>query len=46
MPSWKKYVEENHVEDVFLRGAGMRPFLDEQVDVMRGVLRQAGVSPR
>jgi putative tricarboxylic transport membrane protein len=42
--SWKKYVEENQVEDVFLRGAEMTPFLDEQVDVMRKVLREAGVA--
>ena len=43
-PSWKKYLEENHVEDVFLRGEAMTPFLDEQIGVMRGVLRQAGVA--
>ncbi|HUP97841.1 MAG TPA: tripartite tricarboxylate transporter substrate binding protein [Usitatibacter sp.] len=42
--SWKKYVEENHVEDVFIRGTEMAPFLDDQVSVMRGVLRQAGVT--
>jgi tripartite-type tricarboxylate transporter receptor subunit TctC len=42
--SWKKYVEENYVEDVFLRGAQMQPFLDEQVDVMRRVLREAGIA--
>ena len=42
-PSWKKYVEENHVEDVFLRGAELSPFLEEQVGVMRSVLREAGV---
>ncbi|MBC8021845.1 MAG: tripartite tricarboxylate transporter substrate binding protein [Burkholderiales bacterium] len=42
--SWKKYVAENYVEDVFLRGAQMGPFLDEQVDVMRRVLREAGVA--
>ena len=42
--SWKKYVEENHVEDVFLRGAELAPFLDEQVGVMRRVLREAGVA--
>ena len=43
-PGWKKYLEENHVEDVFLRGGEMAPFLDEQVDLMRRVLRQAGVA--
>lgn len=42
--SWKKYVEENHVEDVFLRGAEMTPFFDEQVEAMRRTLREAGVA--
>ena len=32
------------VEDVFLRSAEMAPFLDEQIDVMRRMLREAGVS--
>jgi len=41
--SWKKYIEENQVEDVFLRGAEMAPFLDEQIDLMRRMLRAAGV---
>jgi tripartite-type tricarboxylate transporter receptor subunit TctC len=43
-PSWKKYVAENYVEDVFLRGAPITPFLDEQTTVMRGVLREAGIA--
>jgi putative tricarboxylic transport membrane protein len=43
-PSWKKYIEENQVEDVFMRGAEMPPFFDEQIDVMRRVLREAGVA--
>ena len=42
--SWKKYVEENHVVDVFLRGAEMTPFFDEQIDAMRRTLREAGVA--
>lgn len=41
--SWKKYVAENQVEDVFLRGAHLTPFFDEQIDVMRRMLREAGV---
>ena len=41
--SWKKYVEENQVEDVFLRSSGVGPFLDEQTALMRKVLQQAGV---
>jgi putative tricarboxylic transport membrane protein len=43
-PSWKRYVEENQVEDVFLRGAEVTPFFEEQIDVMRRMLREAGVA--
>jgi putative tricarboxylic transport membrane protein len=42
--SWKKYVVDNQVEDVFLRGAEMPPFFDEQIDAMRRTLREAGVA--
>jgi putative tricarboxylic transport membrane protein len=41
--SWKKYLEENQVENVFVRGGELGPFLDEQTQLMRTVLRQAGV---
>jgi len=41
--SWKKYLEENQVEDVFLKGDALAPFFDEQIELMRSVLRQAGV---
>jgi len=41
--SWKKYLEENQVEDVFLKGADLAPFFDEQIELMRSVLQQAGV---
>ena len=41
-PSWKKYVEENQVEDVFLKSGGLAPFLEEQTVLMRKVLQQAG----
>jgi len=41
--SWKKYVEENQVEDVFLKSAGVGPFLEGQTVLMRKVLQQAGV---
>jgi len=43
-PSWKKYVEENHVEEVFLRGAELTPFFDEQIESMRKTLSEAGVA--
>jgi len=42
--SWRAYVAENHVEDVFLRGAEMPAFLDEQIELMRKMLRAAGAS--
>lgn len=41
--SWKEYLEENQVEDVFLKGAALGPFFDEQIALMRSVLQQAGV---
>lgn len=42
-PSWKRYLEENQVEDVFLSGTELTPFFDQQIQLMRSVLRQAGV---
>ncbi len=42
--SWKKYLQENHVEDVFLRGAALTPWFDEQIDATRNTLRTAGVT--
>ena len=42
--SWKKYVEDNQVEDVFLRGPDLVPYFDEQIDAMRRTLREAGVA--
>jgi len=41
--SWRRYLEENQVEDVFLKGEALRPFFDEQITLMRSVLQQAGV---
>lgn len=43
-PSWKKYVEENQVQDVFLLGGALGPFFDEQIGAMRQTLREAGVA--
>jgi putative tricarboxylic transport membrane protein len=42
--SWRAYVEENQVEDVFLRGREMPAFLDEQIVLMRKMLRAARAS--
>ena len=41
--SWKKYVEENQVQDVFLKSREVAPFLVEQDQLMRSVLQAAGV---
>lgn len=41
--SWKKYVADNQVEDVFIKSAELGPFFDEQTKLMRSVLQQAGV---
>jgi putative tricarboxylic transport membrane protein len=41
--SWRSYVAENQVEDVFLRGPELAPFLEEQTELMRRVLREARV---
>lgn len=41
--SWKKYLADNQVEDVFLKSADLGPFFDEQTELMRRVLQQAGV---
>ncbi|MEA3193700.1 MAG: putative tricarboxylic transport rane protein [Betaproteobacteria bacterium] len=39
--SWHAYVEENQVEDVFLRGGEMPAFLEQQIELMRRMLRAA-----
>jgi len=36
-------VADNQVEDVFLRGAALAPYIEEQTTLMRRVLREAGV---
>jgi len=43
-PSWRQYLEENQVEDVFLAGKELGPFFDEQTVLMRRVLQLAGVA--
>lgn len=40
-PSWRKYVAENQVQDVFLRGPALAPYLEEQTALMRRMLREA-----
>jgi putative tricarboxylic transport membrane protein len=41
--SWRKYVAENQVQDVLLRGPELAPYLEEQTGLMQKVLREAGV---
>jgi len=41
--SWRKYLEENQVEDIFARGAELEPYLKSQTVLMRRMLREAGV---
>ena len=41
---WRKYLRENQVEDVFLKGREMGPFFDQQIALMRTVLRAAAVA--
>lgn len=41
--AWRGYLAENQVEDVFLAGPELRPFLEQQITLMRTVLRAAGV---
>jgi putative tricarboxylic transport membrane protein len=42
--SWKKYLADNQVEDVFVKGGELGPFLDDQIVLMRSVLKEAGVN--
>lgn len=42
--SWRKYLVDNQVEDVFLKGRELGPFFDQQIALMRDVLKAAGVA--
>jgi putative tricarboxylic transport membrane protein len=42
-PSWRKYVAENQVQDVFLRGPELAPYLEQQTGLMQKLLREARV---
>jgi putative tricarboxylic transport membrane protein len=41
-PSWKRYLEENQVEDVFLKGGDLAPFFDEQIHSIDALRASAG----
>lgn len=40
---WKKYVEENQQETSYLKSRELADFLDEQTNLLRGILKEAGV---
>jgi putative tricarboxylic transport membrane protein len=42
-PSWQKFVEDNQLEDAFLKSKESREFLTNYEEQLRGVLQQAGV---
>ncbi len=43
-PGWRKYLADNQVEDVFLTGRELGRSFDQQIALMRTVLKAAGVS--
>ena len=43
-PSWQKYLADNQVEDVFMKSRDLGPVFDQQIALMRTVLRAAGVA--
>ena len=43
-PSWRKYLLDNQVEDIYANGAQLEPYLKDQVALMRRMLREAGVA--
>jgi len=42
-PAWKKYLEDNVLEDGFQRSAEQSKFFDEYAETMRGVMREGGI---
>jgi putative tricarboxylic transport membrane protein len=42
-PSWRKYLEDNLFVDGFQRSAELNKFIDEYMEVTRGILREGGV---
>jgi len=41
--TWKSYVEQNGLQQVFMKGPDLASFLDQQVALLRSVLREAGM---
>ena len=41
--SWKKYVAENQLEDAYLRSRELGDFWKKQSDLLRTLLKEAGV---
>jgi len=42
-PTWKKYLEDNVLEDGFQRSADQSKFFDEYADTMRAIFRDGGI---
>jgi putative tricarboxylic transport membrane protein len=42
-PSWRKYLEDNVLEDGFQRSAEQSKFFDEYADAMRAIFRDGGI---
>lgn len=42
-PTWKKYLEDNVLEDGFQRSAEQSKFFDEYADTMRAIFRDGGI---
>ena len=42
--TWKQYVEQNELENTFLKGPDLARFLDGQITLLRSVLREAGMN--
>jgi putative tricarboxylic transport membrane protein len=42
-PRWKKYLVDNLMEDGFLKSQELANFWDEQIKLLRNVLKEAGV---
>ncbi len=42
-PAWRKYLEDNVLEDGFQRSAEQSKFFDEYAETMRGVMREGGI---
>ena len=42
-PTWRKYLEENQVDDAFQKGANLARSADEFIAQRRGIFKEAGI---